>query len=73
MTETLISKNLPEHKKEVWQMTRAEYESLYGKPKGASTVTGKFSPHRSAVEIALNRGLPVPEEVLKDYPFLRDC
>ena len=51
-------------------MTKAEYETLYGKPKGTTTVTGKFSPHRSAVEIAINRGLPVPEEVLRDYPSL---
>lgn len=72
MSETLISRNLPENKKEVWQMTKAEYEALYGKTKGASTVTGKFSPHKSAIEIALNRGLRVPEEVLRDYPCLRE-
>lgn len=58
--------------KEPWQMTKAEYESVFGKPRGSSTVTGKFSPHISAVEIALNRGLPVPNEVLKDYPFLNN-
>lgn len=72
MTETFISRNLSENKKEVWQMTKAEYETLYGKPNGASTVTGKFSPHRSSVEIAINRGLLVPEEVLRDYPQLRE-
>lgn len=55
-----------------WQMTRAEYESKFGAPRGNSTVTGNFSKHKSAVEIALNRGLPVPSEVLKDYPDLMD-
>lgn len=56
--------------KEPWQMTKAEYESIFGKPRNNSTVTGRFSPHVSAIEIALNRGLPVPQEVLQDYPFL---
>jgi hypothetical protein len=51
-----------------WQMTKAEYEAIHGSPRGNSTVTGYFSRHRDAV--ALNRGLPVPEEVLKDYPEL---
>ncbi len=58
--------------KQPWQMTRAEYESTFGAPRGNSTVTGNFSKHKSAVEIALNRGLPVPAEVLKDYPDLMD-
>ena len=58
--------------KEIWQMTKAEYEEIHGSPRGNSTVTGKFSPHLSAVEIAVNRGLPVPEKVLDDYPFLKD-
>lgn len=58
--------------KEPWQMTKAEYESRFGKPRGNSTVTGSFSKHRSAVEIAINRGLKVPDEVLKDYPDLRE-
>jgi hypothetical protein len=55
-----------------WQMTKAEYEIKFGVPRGNSTVTGNFSKHKSAVEIALNRGLPVPAEVLKDYPELMD-
>lgn len=56
-------------------MTKAEYEAKYGKLKskgaGATTLTGKFSPHKSAVEVAINKGLPVPEKVLKDYPELK--
>lgn len=72
MTENHEILNEPKKQKELWQMTKVEYESVFGKPRGASTVTGKFSPHVSAIEIALNRGLPVPEEVLKDYPFLID-
>ncbi|TVQ79822.1 MAG: hypothetical protein EA369_04045 [Bradymonadales bacterium] len=56
--------------KQPWQMTKAEYETVYGVPRGNSTVTGNFSKHKSAVEIALNRGLQVPPEVLKDYPDL---
>jgi len=58
--------------KQPWQMTKAEYEAKYGAPRGTSTVTGSFSKHKSAVEIALNRGLQVPAEVLKDYPDLMD-
>lgn len=58
--------------KQLWQMTKAEYESKFGMPRGNSTVTGKFSKHKIAVEIALNRGLTVPDEVLKDYPDLID-
>lgn len=56
--------------KKIWQMTKAEYESVYGKSRSNSTVTGGFSRHKSAVEIALNRGLAVPEEVLKDYRLM---
>ena len=67
------SERLQQNKsKEIWQMTKAEYEEIHGLPRGNSTVTGKFSPHLSAVEIAVNRGLPVPEKVLDDYPFLKD-
>lgn len=58
--------------KQLWQMTKAEYEAKYGGPKSNSTVTGNFSKHKSAIEIAINRGLKVPEEVLKDYPELMD-
>lgn len=58
--------------KELWQMTKAEYEKLYGMPPAGATVTGGFSQHRSAVEIAVNRGCKVPDEVLADYPQFRD-
>ena len=62
---------LPERiEEQPWQMTKAEYEIKFGAPRGNSTVTGNFSNHKSAVEIALNRGLPVSAEVLKDYPDL---
>ncbi|MBP9708519.1 MAG: hypothetical protein KBD78_12825 [Oligoflexales bacterium] len=56
--------------KELWEMTKAEYEATHGQLKTNTTVTGRFSPHKSAVETALNRGLPVPKEVLADYPNL---
>lgn len=58
--------------KEIWQLTRAEYDKKFGKrdTKKHSTVTGRFHPHKSAVETALNQGKPVPKEVLKDYPDL---
>lgn len=72
MLENMKNEIRPATKKELWQMTKSEYESIYGKPKGNSTVTGRFSPHISAVEIAMNRGLNVPEEVLVDYPWLKD-
>lgn len=58
--------------KELWQMTRAEYEALHGRLRTNTTVTGRFSPHKNAVETALNRGLPVPKEVLADYPSLAE-
>lgn len=58
--------------KQLWQMTKAEYENKHGGSRGNSTVTGNFSKHKSSVEIALNRGLKVPDEVLKDYPDLMD-
>ena len=64
--------NLSRLNKEIWQMTKAEYESAYGSARKNSTVTGTFSHHKSAVEVALNRGLKVPEEVLRDYPGLSD-
>jgi len=56
--------------KELWQMTKSEYEQRHGQLRLNTTVTGRFSPHKSAVEIALNKGLPVPQEVLADYPAL---
>ncbi len=58
--------------KQPWQMTKTEYEAKFGAPRGNSTVTGNFSKHKSSVEIALNRGLKVPQEVLEDYPDLKD-
>lgn len=59
-----------EIRKELWQMTKDEYEVKFGVPKKKSSVTGSFSPHYSAIEVALNRGVKVPDEVLKDYPTL---
>jgi hypothetical protein len=64
-----------ENAEELWKMTKAEYEAKHGKPKtkgpGSTTATGGFSSHKSAVEIALSRGLPVPDKVLADYPDLK--
>ena len=59
--------------KELWQMTKAEYESGFGRLKKNTTGTGGFSPHKSAVEVAINKGLPVPPAVLADYPSLNDA
>ncbi len=56
--------------KQPWQMTKTEYEAKFGTPKANSSVTGSFSRHKNAVEVALNRGLAVPVEVLRDYPDL---
>ena len=56
--------------KEPWQMTKAEYQSLFGRPKRSTTLTGGFSPHKEAVMTALNQGKPVSAEVLADYPDL---
>lgn len=58
--------------KEPWQMTRAEYEAAYGKPKKNTTVTGGFSPHKESVAVAVNQGKPVPPEVLAEYPELAE-
>lgn len=55
---------------ELWKLTKSQYVSLYGTPKKNTTLTGSFASHRSAIETALNRGLEVPSEVLKDYPEL---
>jgi len=65
---------IPDQKtvKEVWQMTKSEYEARFGRLKKNTTGTGGFSPHKSAVEVALNKGLPVPPAVLADYPGLTD-
>jgi hypothetical protein len=54
--------------KEIWQMTKAEYEFIDGQLRANTTVTGRFSPHMSTVETALNRGFPVPAAVLADHP-----
>ena len=52
-------------------MTKAEYQEHFGLPKKNTTVTGKFSLHRSAIEIAINQGAYVPDNVLSDYPDLK--
>ena len=68
-----LEKKLSSH--ELWQMTKKEYEEKYGKSDKRTTVTttgtGKHSPHKEAIMTALNRGLKVPENVLKDYPELK--
>lgn len=55
---------------ELYQMTKAQYEERFGKPKKNTTVTGGFRAHKSAVLIALNQGKEVSAEVLADYPDL---
>ena len=57
--------------KKIWELTKYEYDQLYGVSTGKSTVSGSFSPHKSAVEIALNSGHIVPQAVLADYPDLQ--
>ena len=55
--------------KELWQMTRKEYDAKYGQSRANATST-RFHPHAGAVETAMNRGLPVPPAVVADYPHL---
>lgn len=57
--------------KPLHEMTKAEYEKLHGKPRKNTTVTRGFSPHKSAIEIALNQGKEVSDRVLSDYPDLK--
>lgn len=72
--------------KEPWQMTQEEYvihfatarekaHEMYGKPAGktldiALVVETAKEVHGKMVEDALQKGFPVPKEVLKDYPDL---
>lgn len=58
-------------KKEIWQMTRKEYEAEHGAKRKNTTATGGHHPHASAVETAHNQGKAVPEHVLADYPELK--
>lgn len=70
MGDVIDEKEAARVPKQIWEMTKAEYESIYGKPARNSTVTGSFSRHKNAVEVALNRGLSVPEAVLREYDLL---
>lgn len=54
----------------LYELTKAEYEKLHGKPRKNTTVTRGFSPHKSAIEIAINQGKEISERVLADYPDL---
>jgi len=56
--------------KEPWQMTLAEYEQKYGKPRKGATSYKENTQHKNAVAVAVNQGKPVPPEVLADYPNL---
>ena len=60
--------------KEPWQMTLAE---ALGKPEGEvdefqnrDRLSPKGEAHRAAIERAVSEGKPIPERVLKDYPWL---
>lgn len=52
--------------KEPWQMTKAEFETWYKERFAVPDLQG----HKMRVMLALERGKPVPPEVLKDYPDL---
>lgn len=67
------SEDLEKASKPIHEMTRKEYENTYGKPRKNTTVTGGFHPHKEAVEIAINQGKSVPDEVLDDYPHLKNA
>lgn len=67
------SEDLEKASKPIHEMTRKEYENTYGKPRKNTTVTGGFHPHKEAVEIAINQGKPVRDEVLDDYPHLKNA
>lgn len=58
-------------KKEPWEMTLSEYESIHGKPSKGATSYTENTFHKNAVHTAINQGKSVPEEVLKDYPDLK--
>ena len=53
--------------KKIQELTKLEYEQMYGKPKKNTTITGGFSTHKAAVEQALIRGEQVADEVLAGY------
>ena len=57
--------------KPLHHMTREEHDSVHGKPKKNTTVTGGFHPHKNAIETAINQGKEIPDEVLDDYPDLQ--
>ena len=50
---------------EPYLMTRDEFESIYGKPTGKTTVTGGFSAHKEAIRTALNSGKLSPAEAIR--------
>lgn len=58
---------------ELWELSKQEYIDKYGKPRENTTVTSGFDAHKSAVEIAVNRGRILPENVLIDYPEFREA
>jgi hypothetical protein len=75
-----IEKALSEGKKEPWQMTLEEYAYAeaskygHGKPRMDWIKAGygeTYRSHKTTVQRALKEGKPVPPEVLRDYPDLR--
>lgn len=54
--------------KEPWQMTSDEYFAHVGVTSGASTIRQAHNQHSVLVYSAVERGLPVPPEVLAEYP-----
>ncbi len=58
-----------QQRREPWQMTREEFGRQGGDISYSSEDEGS---HRAAVEGAIARGVKVPPEVLKGYPWLED-
>lgn len=51
-----------------WEMTRKQFAESVSE--GGVLDERAFKRHRNIVQLALNEGKPVPEDVLKDYPDL---
>lgn len=47
----------------IWQLTSSQFSWIYEQE--------LFSVHSRAVKDAFKKGLPVPENVLKEFPYLR--
>lgn len=58
--------------KKLYELTKGEYAAIYGKTKGNTTITGGFSRHKNAIEVAINSGIVVSKHILKEYGLVQD-